>query len=199
VNRRWLLTVATGLAAVLLLATGAWVAFAADFDLGWYVTAGGGGHSSSISYILDGTIGQPLVGVLSGGPYTLASGFWPGAAGAAPPTAITLLSFSASGQDEHVVLNWETAAEIDNEGFNLWRAEAADGEYTKLNPSLIPARGNPDTGASYEYTDINVVKGVAYYYKLEDVDIHGVSTFHGPVSATASSIRDIYLPLIYKE
>ncbi|NIN69877.1 MAG: hypothetical protein GTO63_35390, partial [Anaerolineae bacterium] len=83
-----------------------------------------------------------------------------------PPTAIELSSFTAEAGADSVTLAWETAAEIDNEGFNLWRAEAADGPYTQINPSLIPAQGSPDTGASYEYIDTGVVKGVTYYYKL---------------------------------
>jgi hypothetical protein len=44
--------------------------------------------------------------------------------------------------------------------------------------------GDAVPGASYAYTDADVVQGVTYYYKLEDVDVHGVSAFHGPVSAT---------------
>lgn len=114
------------------------------------------------------------------------------------PTAIELISFFAKAGADHITLIWETASELDNEGFNLWRSQAADGEYTRLNTSLIPAQGNADTGASYEHTDTAVVKGVTYYYKLEDVDIHGASSFHGPVSATPSQIQRIYLPLILK-
>ena len=38
-------------------------------------------------------------------------------------------------------------------------------------PGLIPAQGNPDTGASYVYVDSDVVKGATYFYKLEDVDL----------------------------
>jgi len=87
-------------------------------------------------------------------------------------------------------------SKLDNAGFNLWRSEVADGEYTKLNPSLIPARGNPDTGTSYQYAGAAVVKGMTYFYKLEDVDLHGLSTFHGPVSATLSPIRRIWLPCV---
>jgi hypothetical protein len=115
-----------------------------------------------------------------------------------PPTAVTLISFTAEAAADHVILAWETASEPENEGFNVWRSEAADGEYTKLNAALIPAQGNADTGASYAYTDTTMVKGVTYYYQLEDVDIHGVSTFHGPVSAAPSQIRRVYLPLIFK-
>jgi hypothetical protein len=112
-------------------------------------------------------------------------------------TAITLLSFTAQAGTDHVTLAWQTGSEVDNAGFNLWRAMAEDGPYTKLNKALIPAEGDPESGASYTYTDADVVKGVTYYYKLEDVDVHGVSTFHGPVSATPGRIRWIYLPLVF--
>jgi hypothetical protein len=30
------------------------------------------------------------------------------------------------------------------------------------------------------------------------VDIHGVGTFHGPVSATPGRIRRVYLPLVLR-
>lgn len=39
----------------------------------------GGGIASGGSYELSGTIGQPDVGVRSGGVYTLNGGFWGGA------------------------------------------------------------------------------------------------------------------------
>jgi hypothetical protein len=112
------------------------------------------------------------------------------------PTVITLLSFITQANADHVSLTWQTGTEIDNAGFNLYRATTADGPYTKLNDALIPAEGDPVSGGSYAYTDNNVIKGVTYYYKLEDVDFHGVSTFHGPVSATPTTIRRIYLPII---
>jgi hypothetical protein len=99
------------------------------------------------------------------------------------PTAIDLLSFTAEAGADHVTLAWETGTEVDNAGFNLHRATAADGPYTKLNDALIPAEGDPVSGASYVYTDSDVVERVTYYYKLEDVDIHGVTTLHGPVPA----------------
>ncbi len=114
------------------------------------------------------------------------------------PTAITLLSFTAHPAVDHVTLAWQTGTETNNAGFNLHRATSAAGPYTRLNDALIPAEGDELSGTSYAYTDADVVKGVTYYYKLEDVDIHGVSTFHGPVTATPGPIRSIYLPVIIK-
>jgi len=113
------------------------------------------------------------------------------------PTVITLVYFTARGNVDAVTLAWETATEIDNAGFNLYRASTVEGPYSKINPSLIPAEGDVVSGASYTYIDTNIVKGNPYYYKLEDVDFNGISTFHGPVLAIASGPR-LYLPLIIK-
>jgi hypothetical protein len=100
-----------------------------------------------------------------------------------PPTLIKLSSFTATASNRKVLLQWTTESEIDNAGFNLYRAESEKGEYNRLNSSLIPAKGSPTQGASYEFLDENVHNRETYFYKLEDIDIHGISTFHGPVSA----------------
>lgn len=94
-------------------------------------------------------------------------------------TAISLLSFNAEikGFQDEVVLSWETATEVDNAGFNIYRSRLLDGVYKKVNDVLISAKGDATTGASYEYID-RPGRGT-FYYKLEDVDYHGVSTMHG--------------------
>lgn len=106
-------------------------------------------------------------------------------------TLITLSSFTATPKAGQVILKWSTASEIDNAGFNLYRAESENGDYIKINNSLIPAQGAPAEGASYEYADSNVKNRRIYYYKLEDVDLTGVATFNGPVSATPRLINVI--------
>jgi hypothetical protein len=112
-------------------------------------------------------------------------------------TAVDLASFKAQAGPDSVTLEWATATEVDNEGFNVWRSEMIDGPYAKLNSSLIPAEGSFDTGASYTFTDDNVATGVTYYYKLEDIDVHGAATFHGPVAATPTGIWRIYVPIVF--
>jgi hypothetical protein len=112
------------------------------------------------------------------------------------PTAVDLLSFTAHAGADNVTLNWQTASELDTEGFNVWRSQSQDGPYIQVNASLIAARGNADTGASYEYTDTDVEQDVTYFYKLEDVDGSGISTYHGPVSATPTRTWQISLPFI---
>jgi len=114
------------------------------------------------------------------------------------PTLVELASFTATAHDGYVLAEWETASEIDNAGFNLWRSETEAGPYTKLNADLIPAQGGPTTGASYSYDDDVVTNGVTYWYKLEDVDLYGGGTMHGPVAATPQRLHWLYLPLLLK-
>jgi len=97
---------------------------------------------------------------------------------------ITLADFKASPENRKVTITWTTASEIDNAGFNLYRAESEDGEYVKINASLIPAKGSPTSNATYQFIDENVKNRTTYYYKLEDIDLSGKSTMHGPVSVT---------------
>lgn len=105
------------------------------------------------------------------------------------PTAVTLVSFSANGAGDAVTLDWETSSEVDNLGFNLYRAESAGGTKTLLNAELIPSGVYPGSpsGATYEFTDTGITKNTTYYYWLEDVDIHGGKTLHGPVTASVKT------------
>ena len=99
---------------------------------------------------------------------------------------------------DRVLLSWETGSEVDNAGFNLWRSDPEGSAYVRINERLIPAEGDAASGARYRYTDRDVTLETTCYYKLEDVNTHGVSAFHGPVSAMPGRIRRIYLPLVLR-
>lgn len=111
-------------------------------------------------------------------------------------TAITLASFTAeTGVGATVRLDWQTAVEIDSAGFNMHRAASPNGPYRRVNPALIPAVGM-GAGASYSYVDAPPGPG-AFFYKLEEVDVNGVSTFYGPVSVDVPSTWHwLYLPAV---
>jgi hypothetical protein len=111
------------------------------------------------------------------------------------PTAITLASFSFEGAADGVTLVWETMAEIDNAGFNVYRATSPDGPFTRVNADMIAAQGSPVAGARYSFTD--APGAGTFYYRLEDVDFDGTSTFHGPLQVTLGSVfaRPLYRPV----
>ena len=102
--------------------------------------------------------------------------------------AVTLASFTADAQADGVRVGWETTSEINNAGFNLYRAESASGAQVKLNADLIPSQApGSSQGALYEYLDANVASGQTYWYWLESVDISGATTLNGPVSVDVSA------------
>lgn len=100
-----------------------------------------------------------------------------------PPTLVTMSFFQATVSNRTVEIEWQTENEIDNAGFNLYRAEPG-GEYKRINPDLIPARGSATEGAQYHFRDEALQNRITYRYRLEDIDNQGQSAFHGPVSAT---------------
>jgi len=107
-------------------------------------------------------------------------------------TLIELSSFTVKASNGRVKLAWVTESEIDNAGFNIWRADAADGEYVKLNEEIIPAKGSETKGANYVFTDHTAKNRMTYFYKLQDIDVYGTSTFHGPASATPKFLLGIF-------
>lgn len=98
------------------------------------------------------------------------------------PAAITLVSLVAQpNADGSITVTWRTAVELDNVGFNLYRAPTLAGPYTQVNDQLIAAQGmGMAMGATYHYRDSPPTAG-PYYYRLEDVDFAGVRTQHPPV------------------
>jgi len=107
--------------------------------------------------------------------------------GCEPPLAIVLASFNGEERGESVLLSWETLMETNTAGFIIYRAESSMGSknsvgaYVRISGS-IPARGSELQGATYTFTDNDVKPGRTYFYRLDDVDLRGRATQHGPVS-----------------
>lgn len=113
-------------------------------------------------------------------------------------TAVILSSFDARALHKAILIQWKTASELDNFGFNLYRAEGLKANRTRLNETLIPAK-SPDglVGADYEFRDITAAQAKTYYYWLETVGAEGTELYD-PATVTPGSPRAPYLPLLYK-
>lgn len=99
------------------------------------------------------------------------------------PLAVQLADFGVVGQANQVLVTWETTSELDNQGFNLYRGQTPDAPDALL--AFVPARSPGSAqGSAYQWTDSDVTVGATYYYWLEDVDLSGATTLHGPVSVT---------------
>lgn len=102
-----------------------------------------------------------------------------GGRGAALP--IELLYLEAHPVDNaYIQVNWATATEINNSGFEVQRS--TDGtNFTSIG--WVPGAGNSSTTLTYGYPDHNVVANQLYYYRLKQVDFDGTSETTYVVSA----------------
>ncbi len=103
----------------------------------------------------------------------------------AAPTAVTLDSFDAKGYDGGVLLAWRTGFEANNLGFRLYR-EAA-GNRQLVNQEAIAGSALTAglatvlaAGQNYTWWDELPADAGGVQYWLEDLDLSGQSTWHGP-------------------
>ena len=95
-------------------------------------------------------------------------------------TTVELSTFASFVEPyKGVTLEWATATEKNNIGFNIFRSNRKDGDYEKINSNLVDKRKD----RQYRYIDPDVESSTTYYYKLEDVDLSGRTSLHGPVAA----------------
>ncbi len=104
------------------------------------------------------------------------------------PLAVTLASFDATAQSDHILVTWETTSELNNRGFNLYRSTEALGPVERINDALIPSQApGGSQGFAYTWQDSAVAANTTYYYWLETVDLQGATQRFGPVSVILAS------------
>ena len=75
-----------------------------------------------------------------------------------------------------IVVRWITESELNNAGFNILRSETRNGEFTKINTSLIAGQGTTSERTTYEWKDKSAKPNVVYYYQIQDVSLDGQVT-----------------------
>jgi hypothetical protein len=88
------------------------------------------------------------------------------------PVPVELTSFAASVNESDVTLNWSTASELNNMGFEVQRSNG--GEYTIVG--FVDGNGTTTNMLNYTFVDRNVDVGT-YTYRLRQVDFDGTSEF----------------------
>jgi len=81
---------------------------------------------------------------------------------------VELTSFTATANENEVVLNWSTATETNNQGFEIQRS--IDGEFITI--AFMQGHGTTTEIQNYTYTDRNVNVG-SYSYRLKQIDFGG--------------------------
>ncbi|MDT3697215.1 MAG: choice-of-anchor D domain-containing protein [Ignavibacterium sp.] len=81
---------------------------------------------------------------------------------------VELTTFAANAVNGNVVLNWTTATEVNNQGFEIERKLFDNWERI----GFVPGSGSTTELRSYSYTDANVAVG-KYIYRLKQIDFDG--------------------------
>lgn len=89
---------------------------------------------------------------------------------------VTLLNFSLIPKNSSIDIQWVTASETDNLGYEIWRSFSESGAAIRIagydtDESL--RSHNSASGANYIYRDYEVEKGMTYYYQLKQKDNDG--------------------------
>lgn len=105
------------------------------------------------------------------------SGYWAFSDPNDHPLPVLLNSFKAKQMENHVLLEWITFSEIQNEGFIIFRKIDSDNNYSMISDyrtnSMLIGAGNSSENKTYHYEDYNVENGKNYSYLLKSMDYNG--------------------------
>ncbi len=90
-------------------------------------------------------------------------------AGCSSLVPVSMISYSAEAFENHVKLDWITASELNNEGFELYRMHPT--EYL----GFVKGAGNSMSTNNYSFTD-NIILHQSQIYKLVQQDFNGIRT-----------------------
>ncbi len=97
------------------------------------------------------------------------------------PLPVELVGLTARPNRENIKLEWATAGERNNKGFEVQRSINARDGFESIG--WVNGNGNTSLETEYEFTDANVRKGVTYYYRLKQIDFDGQFDISDVVSA----------------
>ena len=90
------------------------------------------------------------------------------------PLPVELASFTSNVNKNNVQLNWTTATETNNQGFDIERSVVGSEEWTKVGN--VAGNGTTTQQKDYSYTD-RATTG-HYNYRLKQIDFNGSVNFH---------------------
>ncbi len=95
---------------------------------------------------------------------------------------VELSAFSANVSGNSVTLNWETATETNNSGFEIERSKNKS-NYTSIG--FIEGKGTTTDKSKYSFVDNSVNSGT-YYYRLKQVDFDGSFEYSNSIEVKVS-------------
>ena len=101
---------------------------------------------------------------------------------------VELTSFTASTNENQVTLNWSTASEINNHGFEIQRS--SNGEFVTVG--FVEGHGTTTEIQSYSYTDREITEG-SYGYRLKQIDFGGAYSYSDVIEVDVTNPKEFAL------
>ncbi|OGU76472.1 MAG: hypothetical protein A2V93_03400 [Ignavibacteria bacterium RBG_16_34_14] len=102
-----------------------------------------------------------------------------------PPMPVELVSFTAETRGNFVMLKWNTASEINNNGFEIERLHPQGVDWEKIG--FVDGRGTTTVNQFYSFT--NFIKDYGKYsYRLKQIDFDGSYEYSNEVTVNAGLI-----------
>ncbi len=96
---------------------------------------------------------------------------------------VELTSFTATKENNIILLKWSTASEIDNDYFCI---ERSTDETTYQEIGKIKGNGNSTAKHDYHFVDSYPLTGISYY-RLRQIDFNGIQEIFKPVSVSMNA------------
>jgi len=106
---------------------------------------------------------------------------------------VELTSFNANTNGDDVTLNWTTATEINNHGFEIQR-KMQNGEFGSVG--FVEGNGTTTETQNYSFIDENLLAGI-HSYRLKQVDFDGTSELSDVIEVEVSAPIDYSLSQNY--
>jgi hypothetical protein len=98
---------------------------------------------------------------------------------------VELISFSAVQENDYIKLNWSTATEINNKGFEIQRRRFDESSWSTI--SFIHGNGTTTEQKNYTYSD-QLYKAGKYFYRLRQIDYDGSFNLSETIEVDYTSI-----------
>lgn len=105
------------------------------------------------------------------------------------PTPVELIAFTAIPSENSIVLNWETATELNNMGFDLERS-SDNKVFSKIG--TISGKGTVTEKQHYSFVDNNLTGKGKYWYRIKQIDYDGTSSLSQVVEVEYSAVPTVF-------
>ena len=108
---------------------------------------------------------------------------------------VELTAFTGEWNGRVVNLNWETATELNNYGFNIERKSGLNSNWTTIG--FVNGNGTVQTPSQYSFIDSRIGNYGKYYYRLKQIDFDGIFKYSPVIEINLNQVNSFVLEQNY--